>query len=137
MKTVSTAITIMPARPVPTPPTTPSPTFKLSPVAYEALRPRRAFDRAGPRRRRPPDRYRHPPVAGAAEALARAGGNDRAPRGDGEALSHPFQGRPKLASGADSGRERHGQGAGGQDHPRLRAQLSKALPAGGLRLAGA
>jgi len=47
------------------------------------------------------------------------------------------QGRTELASGADSGRERHGQGVGGQVDPLYRQFPYQAVYSGRLRIAGA
>ena len=61
----------------------------------------------------------------------------RALAGDGEAVSHHRQGRAQHASGADPGRKRHRQGAGGALDSLCRPVQGQTVYSGGLRLAGA
>ena len=65
------------------------------------------------------------------------GQHDRPQPGDGQALPHPGQGGAELPSGADPGRERGGQRAGGAVHSFQRAPCRPAVCAHRLRFAGA
>ena len=103
----------------------------------QAIRGGRALDGAGTRGFRPHRRCGHAPVARAAAPFPGAGRHDRPLGGDGKALSHPLQSGANLASGADSGRERNGQGTGGPYPSCLRPECAKAIPPGRLRVAGA
>ena len=81
--------------------------------------------------------HRKPHAARAGEEQGRLRGAHRPFAGDGKALSHHLQGGAQLASGADPGRERHRQGAGGALDSLLRPLSRQAVRGHRLRLAGA
>src|SRR5262249_40191508 len=79
---------------------------------------------------------REPHLARASESEARLCWNYRLGAGDGEALPHDCESRPKQSPGADSWREWHGKRIGGAFHSLLWAVAGQAFHPRRLRFAG-